>query len=81
MAPLWAGLVARLSGALGRPVGYLNPVLYPLAAAQPVTRDTTRGDNGAYRAAVGWDPCTGLGTPIGQRLLAALTKGPAPAVR
>ncbi len=81
VAPLWAGLVARLNAALGHPVGYLNPVLYPLAATQPVTRDITQGGNGAYRAAVGWDPCTGLGTPIGQRLLAALTKGPAPAVR
>jgi len=36
-------------------------------------RDITEGNNGAYRAAAGWDPCTGLGSPDGQALLAALT--------
>ncbi|HUY62162.1 MAG TPA: S53 family peptidase, partial [Candidatus Dormibacteraeota bacterium] len=76
VAPLWAGLVARLNAALGHAVGYLNPVLYPLAAAHPVTRDITEGSNGAYRAAVGWDPCTGLGSPLGERMLAALAPSP-----
>jgi kumamolisin len=28
VAPLWAGLIARLNEKLGRPVGYLNPRLY-----------------------------------------------------
>jgi hypothetical protein len=37
-----------------------------------VVGDVTSGDNGAYRAGSGWDPCTGLGTPRGQDLMAAL---------
>jgi len=28
--------------------------------------------NGAYQAGQGWDACTGLGTPRGEDLLAAL---------
>jgi kumamolisin len=35
----------------------------------------TVGSNGAYDAAPGWDPCTGLGTPDGTALLAALRSG------
>jgi kumamolisin len=31
-----------------------------------------RGNNGAYEAQIGWDACTGLGTPIFPQLLAAL---------
>jgi kumamolisin len=36
-------------------------------------RDITAGDNGAYRAGTGWDPCTGLGVPVGTDLLAVLS--------
>jgi len=32
----------------------------------------TVGSNGAYDGGPGWDPCTGLGTPDGTALLAAL---------
>ena len=75
VAPLWAALVCRLAQALGRPLGLLQPALY--AAAQPgITppgfRDITSGNNGHYKAAPGWDPCTGLGVPNGTALLAAL---------
>jgi len=35
----------------------------------------TVGSNGAYEAGPGWDPCTGLGTPDGTALLAALDPG------
>ena len=72
VAPLWAALVARLAQASGRKLGLLQPVLY---AATAVTgthtgfRDITTGNNGAYSAATGWDPCTGLGVPQGDALL------------
>jgi kumamolisin len=76
VAPLWAGLVARLNVGLGQDVGFLQPELYRLAATPPktgaVTRDITSGTNGSYRAAKGWDACTGLGSPRGQHLLTAL---------
>ncbi len=71
VAPLWAGLVALLNEALGRPVGFLQPFLYS-AAAVPGLRDITKGSNGAYSAGPGWDACTGLGSPDGTKLLAAL---------
>ena len=31
--------------------------------------DITEGDNGAYKAGPGWDACTGLGSPIGTKLI------------
>jgi kumamolisin len=70
-APMWAGLIARLNQLLGTPLGFLNPILYKNLASR-VLRDVSEGDNGAYRAGVGWDACTGLGSPNGTRILAAL---------
>jgi kumamolisin len=72
VAPLWAGLTALLNQALGRPVGFLNPELYGAVLAGGGLRDVTEGDNGAYSAGPGWDPCTGLGSPRGGAILAAL---------
>jgi kumamolisin len=72
VAPLWAGLTALLNQALGHPVGFLNPQLYGPVLAGGGFRDITEGSNGAYSAAPGWDPCTGLGSPRGCAILAAL---------
>jgi kumamolisin len=74
VAPLWAGLVARLNHALGSPVGFVHPNLY---ATPGSFRDITSGNNGAYQAGPGWDPCTGLGSPDGEAILTAL-QAPAP---
>jgi kumamolisin len=71
VAPLWAGLLARINQALGKNVGYVNPLLYS-AAAESTFHDITSGSNGDYSAGPGWDACTGLGTPDGAELLAAL---------
>ncbi len=71
VAPLWAALVARLNAGLTQPLGFLNPLLY---AHPDVLRDIVVGDNGAYRAGVGWDACTGLGSPDGAKI-AALVRG------
>jgi kumamolisin len=78
VAPLWAGLIALLNQSLGTPVGFLNPLLYTTLAAQGVCRDITEGNNGAYSAGPGWDACTGLGSPNGATLLAALGGGGTP---
>jgi kumamolisin len=67
VAPLWGGLVARLNALVGKPLGFINPVLYANASA---FNDVTSGNNGAYSAGPGWDACTGLGTPDGASLLA-----------
>ncbi|MGO9208744.1 MAG: protease pro-enzyme activation domain-containing protein [Terriglobales bacterium] len=72
VAPLWAGLIARINQKLQTPVGYANPLLYGTAAKAGAFHDITSGNNGAYNAGPGWDACSGLGTPIGTALLAAL---------
>ena len=78
VAPLWAALVCRLVQALGGPLGRPHEALYGAAGpgvAPPGFRDVTVGSNGAYDAGPGWDPCTGLGSPDGTALLAALRSG------
>ncbi|MDQ2883413.1 MAG: S53 family peptidase [Actinomycetota bacterium] len=77
VAPLWAALVTRLAQAANRPLGLLAPALYqsaPAGTAAPGFRDITVGNNGAYSAGPGWDPCTGLGVPDGTALLTALSQ-------
>jgi kumamolisin len=74
VAPLWAGLIARLNQSLGQPVGFLNPVLYATISQNGAFRDVTSGDNGDYSAGNGWDACTGWGVADGQKLLQALTQ-------
>ena len=71
VAPLWAGLIARINQGLSKPVGFINPLLYA-APASATFRDITQGNNGDYKAGAGWDACTGLGSPNGQSLLLAL---------
>jgi kumamolisin len=71
VAPLLAGLVALLNQQIGKPVGFWNTILYSEIAATAV-RDISTGNNGAYAAATGWDACTGVGAPVGTKMLAAL---------
>ncbi len=66
--PTWAALVARLNDAVRSPVGCISPQLYS-ERARGALYAVTSGGNGTYRAARGWNPCTGLGTPIGAALL------------
>jgi len=72
VAPLWAGLIALLNQQLGKSVGYLNPILYQLKPQTNAFHDITFGNNRSYSARQGWDACTGLGSPNGANLLAAL---------
>ena len=69
VAPLWAGLIARINAKNGKSVGFINPKLY---AAPSALRDITDGNNGDFAASPGWDACTGLGSPIGPKVAAAL---------
>lgn len=75
VAPLWAGLTARLVQGTGSRLGLLSLRLYPAAtpsATAPGFRDIVKGSNGAFSAKAGWDACTGLGVPDGTALLQAL---------
>jgi len=80
-SPIFAGVIALLNDyALNvspqkQPLGFLNPLLYKMAAASPATfQDITKGDNictedgcspncKGFLCTKGWDPVTGLGTP------------------
>ncbi len=69
VAPLWAALLARINQASGKPVGYINPLLYQNDKA---LRDIVKGNNGDFQAVAGWDACTGLGSPNGAALAGIL---------
>ena len=76
-APIFAGVVASINAELlaaGQPpLGWLNPWLY---ANPAMFTDVTSGSNPyqqceGFQAAPGWDPVTGLGTPLYEPMLAA----------
>ena len=71
VAPLWAGLVALANAANGSKAGFVNPTLYASGAASAF-RDITQGNNGSFSANSGWDACSGLGSPVGSKVIAAL---------
>ena len=71
VAPLWAGLIAVANQQLGKPVGFVQPALYAAKAATAFS-DITQGNNGAFSAGPGWDACTGLGSPIAEKLIPLL---------
>ena len=81
VSPLWAGLIALVNQRLAKvgkpPAGFVNPLLFSVLPGAGVFRDIVSGNNdiegiGKYKAAKGWDACTGLGTPDGTKLLGAL---------
>ncbi|KAK3386632.1 peptidase S8/S53 domain-containing protein [Podospora didyma] len=87
-APVFAGIIALLNSARWTqgiaPLGFLNPWLYNNTAA--FTDITTGYGGGCYgnkdlrngarwNATVGWDPVTGLGTPLFDKLLEAAAPG------
>jgi kumamolisin len=66
VAPLYAGLFA----AFGSKLGYVTPKLFQ---NQTAFNDITQGNNGPdgmYNAGPGPDPCTGIGSPIGEKIAA-----------
>jgi kumamolisin len=69
VAPLYAGLIA----ALGKGLGFISPTLWK---NQTAFNDIVQGDNGYYRASVGPDPCTGIGSPIGSRIASLFATRP-----
>jgi kumamolisin len=73
-APMWAALIARLNQGLKANCGFLNPLLYSQGFSKSTAfHDITSGNNGAYSANQGWDPCTGFGTPDGDGMFQALS--------
>lgn len=91
-APFWAALIARINAALGRNVGFINPIIYSIGPGSPAFHDITVGNNippeefdppFGYEAGPGWDACTGWGAPNGIELLNVFRRaffGPPPSV-
>lgn len=89
-SPTFAGVAAYLNDlsykTKGKPLGFLNPLLYQMYAAEPAAfTDITNGDNKCtedgcfstckgYYAAKGWDPVIGLGTPVASKMIAYVKK-------
>jgi tripeptidyl-peptidase-1 len=88
--PVWSALVANLNSwrkKNGKPVlGFINPLIYSIAAANPKAFfDVVQGDNTCtesacpcpagtgFYAAPGWDATTGLGTPNYGQIKAGIT--------
>ncbi len=71
VAPLWAGLIALNNQQNGRSAGFIQPQIYAAKGASAFN-DIVSGNNGAFSAGPGWDACTGLGSPIGTKLIALL---------
>lgn len=88
--PTVAGVAAYLNdlsySKKGKPLGFLNPLLYKMYAEAPEAfTDVTVGDNRCtedgcfpqckgYKATKGWDPVTGLGTPVADQMLKYVEK-------
>jgi kumamolisin len=80
VAPLYAGLLARINVALGKPAGLINPALYAADMTNGFN-DITIGNNSyggtsGYAATASWDATTGWGTPGGMALLNLLAQPP-----
>ncbi len=78
--------MAIINAELGTNVGFLTPMLYQLQLApSPTTvcRTITSGNNGTTASSAifyasssaQWNACCGLGSPLGNALLAALQTG------
>jgi subtilase family serine protease len=85
-APIWAALIALADQYAGHRLGFVNPAIYRIARSRyyhQAFHDITAGDNTAefppttitgYRAAPGWDPVTGWGSPDAQVLIPLLAR-------
>lgn len=65
--PLWAGFIALINQHKGKPIGFINPTLYQ--NRDKSLNDISSGGNSDFQSAPGWDPITGLGTPMGTEIL------------
>lgn len=85
VAPLYAGLAARLNERMNKPSGFMNTAIYTaggkistttggVASSVDLFNDIASGNNSVdkvigYQAGPGWDAVTGWGSPDGLNLL------------
>jgi len=85
-APFWAGVIALADQYARRPLGFVNPAIYRIAASpayHQAFHDVVAGGNeptftgkriGGYSAGRGWDPVTGWGSPVVSVLVPLLAR-------
>ena len=79
VAPLWAGLIAVANAANGKSAGFLQPSIYA-TKGKSAFNDITSGTNYSgtpvgFKAGLGWDACTGLGSPVGAKIVPLIKPG------
>jgi kumamolisin len=79
VAPLLAGLMARLNQLSGRRIGFVNADWYGIRTT--AFNDIVTGNNAVpntlagYKATTSWDACTGIGSPIGNAIFSLYNVG------
>ena len=71
VAPLWAGLIARINQKLGHSVGFINPILYQNPGAFTTSSPAATPTTTPVRAGT---PAPALGSPKGTAILQALRR-------
>jgi kumamolisin len=77
-APQWAGLAAVADQIHGGDIGLINPVLYSILRSSSYStsfHDITTGTGNGYKPTTGWDPVTGIGTPIANVAIPEIASG------
>ena len=80
--PMWASIAVLADQLRGDRVGRINDDVYKLLHSRSYQldfHDVTQGNNNqgpiaGYAATPGWDPVTGVGTPVGDNLVVALAQ-------
>ena len=67
VAPLWAGLIALINQSLGKPVGFLNPLLYSQVAPGAGSTRSPWGTTAPSRRGRAGTPAPGWARPTGPR--------------
>lgn len=75
-SPQWAGIAALTDQLAGQRIGFINPAIYSILHSGNYSmafHDITSGNNRVkgvfgYTTARGWDPVTGVGTPMASAL-------------
>ncbi len=75
--PMWAGIIALMDNYFNRSLGFVNPLFYQISRTKYYTdafTQITSGNNNYYYATPGWNPVTGLGTPLVSNLINVTSK-------
>ncbi len=70
--PMWAGIIATMDQYYNTSLGFVNPLFYKISETKYYTNaftQITSGGNYGYDAGPGWNPVTGLGTPLVSNLI------------